>query len=271
MSSNDVVQVLLTATARILSPLVKILLRHGVSYAAFSEVAKRVYVDIADKEFAIPGKPQTTSRLSTMTGLSRKDVARLQAQPDWRATLDMGGVNRAARVISGWVRDAAYHDADGNPADLPFDGETGSFSALVRQYSGDITPRTIADELTRVGAISVGRDGRIRLAGRAYVPSAGVTEKLTILGSDVADLIATIDHNLSAEPDKARFQRKVAYSHIPAAKAEELKAALEAQAQHCLESMDRMLASLERRQESKAGAARTSRLGVGIYYFEEEQ
>ena len=61
---------------------------------------------------------------------------------DWR--IPAGG---RALIVGGWVRDQAYHDSKDPPADLPMEGETGSFSALVRDFSGDIPPRAIADEL----------------------------------------------------------------------------------------------------------------------------
>ncbi|MGD8812541.1 MAG: DUF6502 family protein, partial [Thioalkalispiraceae bacterium] len=128
-------KILSAAMLRLLRPLVRLLLRHGVSYGTFADLAKWVFVDVADKEFAVPGKKQTTSRVSVLTGLSRKEVARVQAieTPDDEAIEQQ--YNRAARVISGWVRDAAFNDLEGKPARLALDGEN-SFAALVKKYSG---------------------------------------------------------------------------------------------------------------------------------------
>jgi hypothetical protein len=55
------------------------------------------------------------------------------------------------------------------------------------------------------------------LQARAYVPATSAADKLAILGSDVADLIATIDHNLAPGLTDPRFQRKVMYHRIPSA------------------------------------------------------
>ncbi len=268
MGSKDLIEALSNAAARLLRPLVKLLLRNGVGYEAFSEIAKRVYVDVARAEFAIPGKKQTTSRISTITGLSRKEVSRVAGLPALSEVLRETGINRAARVISGWVRDPAYHDANGEPADLPFEGEVGSFMALVKQFSGDITARTIADELTRIGAITVTGNGAIRLETRAYIPSGNELEKLDILGTDVADLIRTIDHNLLSEADWRLFQRKVIYRNLPAEVMAGLRTGLASQAQACLEEMDRTIAGTSGNGDH---SARRYRAGVGIYYFEEEQ
>lgn len=266
---NQILQTLLKATARILRPQIKILLRYGVSYSAFSDLAKQVYFEVAKSEFAIPGKRQTASRISTMTGLSRKEVAKLEALPV-SESLDASGINRAARVISGWVRDPEFHDAQGKPADLAFEGDRASFSALVKRYSGDITARTIADELTRSNAISVANSGLIHLQTHAYIPNTNVVDKLTILGLDVSDLIATIDHNLINE-ENTHYQRKVAYNYIPLDKLVELKPQLSKIAQTGLESMDSLLAKNAIKKASAKKGGNYARVGVGVYYFESEQ
>jgi hypothetical protein len=93
------------AVVTLLRPLVRLLLRNGVPYATFADLAKRVYVDVAMEEFGIPGRKQSKSRVSIISGLSRKEVLRVKRLPD---PDDLGALqryNRAARVISGWVRD----------------------------------------------------------------------------------------------------------------------------------------------------------------------
>lgn len=270
MTLNDLPQTLLATTARILRPLIRILLRYGISYAAFSELSKRIYFDVAKTDFAIPGKKQTSSRISTMTGLSRKEVARLESLPDEQGELDTSTINRAARVISGWVRDTAFHAKDGTPADLQFDGTEANFSLLVKKYSGDITARTIADELTRVGAISVTPAGLLHLNTRAYVANVSDIDKLIILGTDVSSLIATIEHNLT-HSDHPYFQRKVAYNYIPLEALPAVKKQLVELAQGSLESMDEVLAATAVDEKKASEGVKYARTGIGIYYFEEEQ
>ena len=99
MNSSSV-QALSAAVLRILRPLVRILLRSGVSYNSFADLAKWVYVDVATQEFGIEGRKQSTSRVSVLTGLSRKEVSRVRRlrRPDDRATAER--YNRAARVIT---------------------------------------------------------------------------------------------------------------------------------------------------------------------------
>lgn len=269
MTVKDIPQTLLAATASILRPLIKMLIRHGISYAAFMELAKQIYFDVGKNEFAIPGKKQTSSRISTLTGLSRKEVARLESLPEKDDSLDPSGINRAARVISGWVRDEEFQGANKEPVDLPFDGERQSFSALVKRYSGDITARTIADELSRVGAISMSQEGLIHLNTRAYVANASDIDKIIILGMDTGDLIRTIDHNVTI-PDNPWLQRKVAYNFIPQDKVPAIRRELTVIAQSSLEGMDKVLAEHAVKKSAANRNTKYVRAGIGIFYFEGE-
>jgi hypothetical protein len=269
MSTVDIAQALGEAARSILRPLVRVLLRNGVPYGAFAEMARRVYVEVAEEQFALPGKKQTVSRISTLTGLTRKEVTRIQAEPE---APEAGAErhNRPARVIGGWVRGRAYHDKRGRPADLPLEGEKGSFAALVREFSGDIPPRAIADELARVGAIEERPDGTLRLLTRAFIPRGDKAEQVSILGTDVADLIRSIDHNLTAAPGEAYFQRRVSYDNVPQEAVPALAKKLSRKAQACLESLDRILAASDRDRSPAIKGSGRYRTGVGIYYFQEQ-
>jgi hypothetical protein len=265
----EITQALSNTAQSILRALVRILLRNGIPYAAFADLARRVYVEVAEKEFGLPGRKQTASRISTLTGLTRKEVARIQSAEPAAPAGPVERFNRPARVIGGWVREKRYRDKRGRPADLPMDGESGSFSALVREFSGDIPPRAIADELARVGAIEILPDGHVRLLTRAYVPRGDQAEKVAILGTDVADLIRTIDHNLTCAPGEAYFQRRVSYDNIPQELLPQLMKSLSRKAQSCLESLDRVLAAADRDRSPRVKGSGRMRTGVGIYYFEE--
>jgi hypothetical protein len=177
--------------------------------------------------------------------------------------------NRAARVIAGWLRDRRFTESDGSPASLAFDGNA-SFSELVRIYSGDMTARSILDELLRVGAVERNQDGKIRLLVSAYVPKGSDAGKLHILGSDVALLIATIDHNLHEVRDQPYFQRKVAYDNLPADAIPKLRELTHEHAQALLQEIDRYLSQQDRDINPAAQGVGRKHAGIGIYYFEED-
>ena len=141
---NHVATALNAAVLKLLRPLCRLLLRHHVPFAAFEELAKHVYVQVAMEDFGLPGKKPTLSRASILTGLTRKDVQRLVAESAPERAASDEGYNRAARVLTGWARDAQFQGVEGTPSVLPIQDGPNSFAALVRRYSGDMpAPRRV--------------------------------------------------------------------------------------------------------------------------------
>jgi len=261
-------QALDAALRRLLRPLVRLLIRHAVPYRAFCELAKRAYVDAALHDFALPGKKPSISRVSILTGLTRKDVQGLVNEPSASSSETGERYNRAARVLTAWIRDPDFLHASGKPRALASEG-TMSFAALVRRHSGDMPTRAVLDELMRVGAVRRSADGLYEPVARAYVPQSGTLDKLNILGNDVGDLIDTIDHNLQHGGDDPRFQRKVMYHSIDAQALPAFRRLSAVQAQTLLERLDRWLTVHDSDPALDTRDTPRARVGMGIYYFEE--
>ena len=259
-------KVLSASLLRLMAPLVRILLRNGIAYGTFSELLKKVYVDVAFADFAPAGRKQTVSRISALTGLTRKEVKRLLelGAPDDTASQER--FNRGVRVLSGWVNDRRFLDAGGKPAELPIDGKPCSFALLVKEYSGDIPTRAMLSMLEEAGSLRV-TGGAVKLVRQVFVPGSDPVDKLQVLGTDVAELITTINHNLTAKPDELRFQRKVAYDNIDPAVLPKLKKMTFTKAQALLEQLDRHYASSELGENS---GKRGKYISLGIYYYEQE-
>jgi hypothetical protein len=257
------------AILRLLRPLVRLLLRNGVPFRTFADLAKWVYVDVGSREFPIPGKKLSNSRISIITGLSRKEVLRLKKMAEPVDDAAVESYNRAARVIGGWVRDPRFTDDKGDPAALPIDSGTNSFTDLVKKYSGDIPARAILDELRNVGAVEIKGKETVSLKERAYIPRGDQAMKLAILGTDVSDLISTINHNLRETGGRLYFQRKVAYDNIPAETVEAFRNTSSREGQQLLEKLDRWLSRKDRDLNPSIGGTGRKRIGMGVYYFEE--
>jgi hypothetical protein len=122
--------------------------------------------------------------------------------------------------------------------------------------------RAMLDELLRVRAVELLDDGRIRLLTRSYVPAGGEIDKLGILGTDVADLIATIDRNLRCPPAAAYFQRQVQYDNLPSEVMPELRTLSRQRAQNLIEQLAGSKASI-RISTVWSSLAKTSLLTTG--------
>lgn len=252
------------AARRILAPLIRVLLRSGVSYNEFTDLAKFTFIEVAEKEFPIEGRKVTTSRIATITGIPRKEVARVR-KLEWQDDDEVRSKrNRAAKVTSAWLRDPDFLDRKDDPLDLPFEGPV-SFSELVRRHSGDIPPRAIADELMRLDAVEL-VDDRYRLVARGYRPRAGAPELFEILGTDSAELMETIDHNITrSEDDAPLFQAKVVYDNVPVEYIEVFRQLSGRMAQRLLEELDRWLADHDRDNNPETLGTGKARLGLGVF------
>jgi len=257
-------QVLIDALFRLMRPLVRILLRQGLTSEAFEDIARRVYVDVAEKDFALRDKKQTTSRIGVLTGLNRKEVARQLKTPMTHPESRLSAQSRVERVLSAWVRDEDFHDEKGDPTPLSFLGPN-SFSELVRRHSGDMPARAVADELIRIGLLREEADRTLTLLSRGYVPDPESEELVNILGIHAEDWFNTFDHNMTHPRDEARYQRQVIYTEVPARYIDDFRSLSARWGQQTLEELDRWLAE---RKATREVDEPTVRLGLGIYEIE---
>lgn len=257
-------QALEQAVRRILAPLFRVLLRHGMPFTAFEEIAKRTYLEVAMRDFAIPGKKPSISRAAILSGLTRKEAQRLLSQTPGGDD-EVEHHNRAWRVLAAWSREGRFVEADGRPRVLAL----SEFAELVRCHAGDMPARAVLDEMLRVGAVLRHGDGRLELVARPFLARRSEVDKIDMLGSAVADLLSTVDHNIERGEREPRFQRRVMYQPMPASVAAEFSALSATQSMALLERLDDWLARRDAQPDKNAKAEPQVRLGVSIHYFEQ--
>lgn len=241
--------------------LTRTLLRNGMSYGEFDQVARKCFVDVAYRDFAPPDRKQTVSNVAILTGLNRKEVKKLAELDLAQARADDRQYNRVVRVLGGWINDPRFLRQDGNPRDLPYEGKD-SFSELVREYSGDMPVAAMQKVLSGSGNIRFSEDNQLRLLSHAYLPSNDPLEKLIILGTDTGQLLETIDYNLTAEEGALRFQRKASNPRVAQESIPEIQQFLKRRGQAFLEEIDLYLSQHESDADSVA------ELSIGLFYHE---
>lgn len=186
--------------ARLLRPLVRLLVRHGVGFPVLSELLRELYVNVAEHDFALPSKEQTDSRVSLLTGINRKEVRRLR---DAGAPVNLIplAVSRASAVIARWMSSPEFVDVDGRPKILPRNapGPQPSFESLVASVTRDVRPRAVLDEWLDRKLVSLDSEGRVILNESAFIPAAGSEEQLYYFGRNLHDHIAAAAANVSGE------------------------------------------------------------------------
>lgn len=254
---------LAVAVFRILKAVARLSLRYGMSVGAINEIARRAYLEAAEELLVEDNTKITCSRVCAMTGLYRKEVKRLEQLPQLGDTPTDDKYNRSARVISGWRRDPKFRTKSGKPAALKTEGPNG-FDALVRQYSGDITPTAVKHELQRLDLVTVTTRNLLKLKTKAYIPT-DESAAIQILGTDTSDLIETISQNIKSGDGEKLFQRKVCYLDIPEQHIDAFYSYAEKESQKLLENFDGWLAEKDMDYEGQNPVG--ARVGVGIYHI----
>lgn len=265
----DPSRVLLGAIGRLLRPLVRLAIRHGITYPAMTDLLKHTYLDVVEEDLRRSGAHPTDSRLSLLTGVHRKYVKQLRQQA--RTAPDAGEprqISLAARIAAVWNSRPEYLDADGEPAPLPrLAAEEGdrSFESLVRSVSRDIHPRVILDEWLRLGAAELDAQDRVVLLRGAFVPVEGFSEQAYYLGRNIHDHLAVIDHNML--PGSApMLERCVHYTNMNEAACADVGEVAEKAAMKALRAVnDRVLRG---GAGARPGQPRW-RMNFGVYYFAE--
>src|SRR5215831_7383853 len=126
MASATTTQVL-AAARQWLKPVIFILIRCGVTWRDFSELAKTTFVEVATNQFGKRGRPTNVSRTAVLTGLARRDVRKQREKLDAAPDAPSGYVTKASLVLSAWHLDPEFLDAEGRPAALAADGGPGTF------------------------------------------------------------------------------------------------------------------------------------------------
>jgi hypothetical protein len=274
MGNPPIKSTLKTALLKMLRPIVNLLIKNEISHSEFSEIAKQSYVFVAFNDFAIPNRKKTFSRAAVLSGLSRKEVVRLLKGVDSTFSPPKVHINRAARVVTGWLNDPDFLDAAGNPQTLPLRPGLGkreglTFADLVERYSGDITARAILDELTRLNIASIKDKHSVCLTKAGFIPDQDDAESIDILFNCAGNLLKTGVFNITEaiQQDK-RYQRQLTHFDVPQSIAEEFKAYSQKRSQDLLLELDKWLATKHSSTAPKS-ENRKSSIGVGIYYFED--
>ena len=263
---------LLAAYRKLLQPLVRILIRSGISFGEMAEVLKTVFVEVAGRDFDLPERKTSLSRIAIITGLTRKEVAK-QQEILRSGALDVdSNLNRVTRVLTGWHTDPTFTGPYGMPMELPFESPTSaSFASLVRKHSGDMAPRAMLDELIRVGAIEQTSTGAFKVLVRVYIPRDFHPDALQRFGEVVRDFVNTYEFNMDKRPGMGRFERIVFADDglredlMPA-----FDALLRTKGHKFLVELHNWISAQENTDVLKKGRRRI-KTGVGLYHYVSEE
>lgn len=257
---------LLTALARILRPLLRVFVREGITLPVVYRALKVLYVEVAERDFALDAQPMTDSRIAILTGVHRRDVRRLRAEPI--AVAKTGRPTLVATVVGRWLSEPETLDAAGAPLPLPRTAEVGpSFESLVASVSQDVRPRTVLDEMARQGLVTV-EDGRVALAPDTVAGARDLDQKLYFFAMNAGDHMAAAAENLMQDPPP-NLERAVFYNRLSPESVAELEAMAREEGMAMLLRLNAAARARQARDAHSAGA--TQRFRFGVYFYREDE
>lgn len=267
--SAEADEALRAAVEALLGPLATLAVAHGMPYQATEEMLKRAFVDAARVMHAGSGNSRDISRVSMATGLSRREVTRLTED---RQRANTQRRSPATQVFTRWRGDRSLHNKRGQPIPLPRHGPAPSFEALAQAVTRDVHPRSLLDELVRMGLVELSEDGEtVRLVRNAFVPQGDATRMFGFLGSNVGDHLAAAVENVLAETPP-HFEQALFADELSTESLQAVKRLIAAQWQvlmHAVVPAVNALIDADREAAHNADRTADQRLRVGLYSYHE--
>jgi hypothetical protein len=187
-------QLLLDAVDNLLAPLAQLCVGKGISIQMIEEQLRKAFVQAAHQVHDHLPSHRLTSRISATTGLTRREVMRLENQPvrerePYRSPI--------TELFMRWLADPALRNASGHPRPLPRHGAAPSFEALAKSVTRDVHSRTLLEELCRLRLVKfdVATD-TVHMLQEAFVPRGDWARMVGYLGDNVGDHLRAATANV---------------------------------------------------------------------------
>lgn len=263
---------LVEAMTRMVRPLVRFAIGR-VSCAALVNLIREIYIEEAREylEHQNPDRKVTRSALALLCGMDGRAIKTFEENADRQYV--PSDVCSEAAILEMWNKDEAFVDAaTGKPADLLIHGPHGTFQRLVSRAAGRaVTPQTALDRLLESGNVRLAdNDTRVRLIDPWYMPVEASERTAIEAGSfAISRLGRSIMHNTNRSSGKtpAWLQQDRWSTCIPRERLEEVRADIRAVLHRHIEELEDYI----EQQEEKPYELTECSIGVGWYYWEDEQ
>ena len=264
-TANDPVDAALKqALERLAMPMAQLCLARGLSFAVLEEMLKRAFVETArTSQAAGASGSRDISRISAATGLTRREVTRISNDVTARAAVRP---SPATQIFTRWLGNRRLHDKDGHPRPIKRQGRAPSFEALALSVTRDVHPRTLLDELCRLGLVELDEaTDMVSLVRDSFVPSQDKSRLYAFLGNNVGDhMAAAVDNVLQASPphlEQAIFADELSETSTTA-----MRALVTAQWKALLAGLVPQIQALID-ADAQAGRTGNCRVRVGLYSY----
>ena len=255
----------LNALADVFVPLAQLCIAKGIRVPAVEERLRSAFVAAARDAHPNQLATRLTSRISATTGLTRREVARLETEPD---AVHQPQHSPVTELFTRWMSDPDFQGADGKPLTLARQGQPPSFESLAQSITRDVHPRTLLNELCRlqIAAHDVQAE-TVQLIREAFVPRGDWARMLAFLSENVGDHFRAAVTNVLREGTNGGKQEIEQAIFADELSAESLGNAHELMGRQWRTLLAQVVPELEKLIEADkdAGRAQDQSLRIGLY------
>lgn len=256
---------LVDALAAVLRPLSRLWIERGLPFSAAAEQLKAAFVNSALGD--TDDTSRRVSQVSAATGINRREVTRLLGAEVPRAAGRDPARSVVTEVFTRWATDRQFRDRRGIPRELPRQGPGASFETLARSVTNDVHPRSILEQLLRLGLATFHAESdRVVLVRDAFVPRGDGLRMLGFLGENVGDHLAGAVDNVLGDGQR-HFEQAVFAEELSDEAMAQARALITAQWKTMLQTL---VPELERliAEDKREGRDAGKRLRIGLYSYE---
>ena len=268
---------LLSAACRLLRPLVRLLMRNGITFPVLADSVRALFIDIAATELLVEPKARTDSRISLLTGVHRKEIRRLRTSSlgdsDTPRVVTPRVVTFSSQIIARWLGSPEYQNEAGAARPLARSkgmGGQASFDDLVASVTTDVRPRAVLDDWLSQGLVRLDDRDHVHLETTAFIPRPGGQEQLFYFSRNLHDHIAAAAANIGAAGSAPFVDRSLHYDRLPPAAAHRLETFARAAAARALIETNRLAFELAEQADQASPPAASRRVNFGVYIYTDD-
>ena len=197
---------LLEACKEAARPLVRLCIRHGISFQEFTDALRYVFVSSAKEDY-LGGDEASSARIAVLSGIPRTVVDGLQGtHPESKSIA--ARANASIQVLSAWHADPEFTGPYGIPLELTLIGPSG-FEGLVERYGNGLSSDEILDDLLQTGCVAKAKGQTVKVLRRSYISGNIDPAVISYSGTCLRSLAETLEFNIEkADSKDKRFQRQ---------------------------------------------------------------
>lgn len=267
--NDPIKEATVAALNRLFEPLLELILEAGVTVQECNKILRERAVRVATRRVVKETGRESRSRVAIITGLPRSEVTKILDSRDSVPRIKPSQ-HPARRVLAAWYDNPNFGTPSGQPAILPIFGKRKSFQRLVDRYGAGIPVRAMLDELTQMDAIDRLPDQKVRVKARVPISSGLSSRSIEAVGDRGRDLMATLTRNLK-HTTQPLFEATAVIDEGDPEMVSLVRREITEQGTNFINGATSLLHRSQKKRGSKPAQPTSHvRLGVTIYYFQDE-